>query len=125
MADELKQSLSITFQKGNGRKLEIAYGPKKITVSGTVSIQGMQVSVATSEEAIPLGEVTAAGALLIVKNMDDTNYVEIRDATGSSNDVVKLPAGEMAMFRFGSDVTAPYWIANTGACLVEYTLIPA
>lgn len=125
MANELQITVAVKYQKGNSRTLDETYGPKKVTVSGNPAILGAIVSVGTSEEVIPLAEVTAAGALMFGKNLDDTNYIEIRDATGAANDVVKVGPGEPFCFRFGSDVTAPYWIANTAACLVEYTLISA
>jgi hypothetical protein len=82
-------------------------------------------SVATTEAALNLAGLTAAGALFIGKNLDETNYLEIRTGTGASNDAVKLLAGEACCFRFGSDITAPYVIANTAACLLEYRIVPA
>lgn len=81
-----------------------------------------KVSVGTSEEAIPLGEVTTLGWACF-RNRDATNYVEIRSATGSANDIIKIPPGGVALFHFGSDVTAPYWIANTAACQCEYFIV--
>jgi len=123
VADELTISMSISYQSGNSPRLSWALASKKITVAGT-AVGGLSVSVGTAEEVIPLGEVTAAGALIAVENLDDTNYIEIRDATGAANDVVRLNAREGAVFRFGSDVTAPYWIANTAAVRVWYMLIP-
>jgi len=80
-----------------------------------------KISVGTSEEAIPLGEVTSLG-WAVFKNLDTTNYVELRSASGAANDIIKLKAGEGCAFRFGSDVTAPYLIANTAACQVEYKI---
>jgi len=81
-----------------------------------------KVSVGTSEEAIPLGEVTALGWAGF-KNLDVTNYVEIRFVTGAGNDHVKVPPLGVAIFHFGSDVTAPFLIANTAACQVEYLIV--
>ena len=124
MAKELKITITTEYQKGNSTTLSRTLGPKKITVAGNPRA-GNIVSVGTSEEVIPLGEVTAAAAMIVGKNLDDTNYIEIRDASGASNDVVQVKAGESFCFRFGSDVTTPYWIANTAACLVEYDLYPA
>lgn len=124
MANELTVSVSVEYQKGNSPSVAFAKTGKKINVSGNPAT-GLIVSVGTSEEAIPLGEVTAAGAMMVGENLDDTNYIEIRDATGASNDIIKVGPREPFLFRFGSDVTAPYWIANTAACLVYYNLYPA
>lgn len=123
MANELTMGASLSYQKGNSPTIDWSKSGKKVTVSGNTYTMAT-VSVGTSEEAIPLAEVTAAGALMAVENLDDTNYIEIRDATGASHDVIRVGPREPALFRFGSDVTAPYWIANTAACLVQYILIP-
>jgi hypothetical protein len=45
-------------------------------------------------------------------------------ATGASNDHVRLDARGVAFFKFGSDVTAPYVIANTAEVLVKYKIWP-
>lgn len=125
MANEMTITISITYQKGNSGKVEWVLGPKKMTISGDTATFGQIVSIGTSEEAIPLGETVAAGAWIVGLNLDDTNYFEIRDATGAGNDVVKVPAGEPFAYRFGSDVTAPFWVANTAATKVRFALIPA
>jgi hypothetical protein len=82
-----------------------------------------KVSVATSEQAMNLGGVTAALAEIFIVNRDESNYVELRSASGAGNDVVRLAPGRPALFQFGSDITAPYLIANTAACVVEYVLV--
>lgn len=125
MANELTLGVSVSYSKLAGDDITFSVSGVQRTVSGDPLIGMQKVSVGTSEEAIPLGEVTAAGALMCGQNLDYTNYIEIRDATGASNDVIKVPPREPFLFRFGSDVTAPYWIANTGACLVRYLLIPS
>jgi hypothetical protein len=75
-------------------------------------------SVGTSEEAILLGDV-APGGYWFVQNMDATNFVELRQATGAG-DFLKLLAGEWAIFRTSADATAPFAIADTGACNVRF-----
>jgi len=124
MANELTLTAAVAYQKGNSEELSWAVNGRQVNVSGDALIGLQIVSVGTSEEAIPLGEVTAAGALLFGQNLDDSNYIEIRHATGSGNDVVKVGPREPFLFRFGSDVSAPYWIANTAACKVRYGLVP-
>ena len=123
MANELQYTITGEYQKGNSIKSSFGGTKIKKSISGNTKLGGT-VSVATSEEAIPIGEVTAAGAFIWVKNLDDTNYIELRTATGASNDAVKVPAGKEVAFYWGSDVSAPYWIANTAACLVEWQMYP-
>lgn len=79
-------------------------------------------NVGITEEALLLGDGGSIGYVLL-KNLDSTNFVEIRTGTGATK-FVKLLAGEIALFRFGSGVTAPYVIADTAACDLEITLIP-
>ena len=59
-----------------------------------------------------------------MQNLDATNFVEIRDATGTGN-LVKLLAGDPPfVFRLSADATAPYAIADTGTCNVRFLLFP-
>jgi hypothetical protein len=78
-------------------------------------------NVGITEEALKLGEVTALGWFFF-RNLDLTNYVELRHATGAANDIIKVPPRGFAMFHWGSDVSAPFAIANTAACQCEYLL---
>lgn len=80
-------------------------------------------AIGTSEEAIDLGEVTSLGWIIAI-NLDNTNYVELRLGTGASNDMIKLPAkGGCAVFHAGSDMTAPFAIANTASCNVAFLIL--
>ena len=124
MANELQLGASVFFVKNDGAAIDWSKSGILRTVAGNAHVGAQVVSVGTSEEVIPLGEVTAAKALIFGQNLDYTNYIEIRYATGASFDVVYVGPREPFMFRFGTDVTAPYWIANTAAVLVQYGLIP-
>ena len=87
--------------------------------SGTKFTKHIQ-SIGTSEEAIDLGEITTLGWFLAV-NLDNTNYVELRTGTGASNDFAKLVAkGGLCLLHWGSDISAPFAIANTAACRVAF-----
>lgn len=117
MANELTVSCSGRFSK-SGREISKSYSGIQIDVSGDKVTQLIQ-EIGTSEEALDIGDVGTAGYLLL-KNLDDTNYVTIRPGAGET-DLVKLKAGEVAMFRLALD--GPYAIADTAACDVELTLI--
>lgn len=123
MANELIYTITGEYQKGNSIKETFGGSKVKKSVSGNVKLGGI-VSVGTSEEVIPIGEVTAAKAFMWVKNLDDTNFIELRSATGASNDVIYCPPGKEIAFYWGTDVTAPYWIASTAAVLVEWKMYP-
>ena len=118
MANELTVSCSVRFSK-SGREHDKAYGGLQIDVTGTNVICNTQ-TVGTSEEALVVGDVGTAG-YMIIKNLDATNYVTLRASTGAA-DTVKLKAGEVAMYRLAAN--APFAIANTAPCDVEYLLFP-
>lgn len=79
-------------------------------------------TVGTSEEAVNLGDLSGVTlGYAWFKNLDATNFVQIKTAT-SGTLMVKLKPGEAASFRFGSGITAPYIIADTASCRVEYVI---
>lgn len=87
--------------------------------SGTKTTKHIQ-AVGTSEEAIDLGEIATLGYFMAI-NLDNTNYVELRSATGAGNDIIRLDAkGGLCLLRWGSDVTAPFAVANTASCNVLF-----
>ena len=123
MANELSYSVAFTFQKGNLKELSKALiGLVKNIATGTPFYNAPSIGI--TEEALALGDVTPAKAFYLFYNTDDTNYVEIRMGTGATLDMIYLPPKGAAMGFFGSDVTAPYAIANTAACVIEVVLIP-
>ena len=118
MANELTVStLTVSFTKANVGSVTVTPTALSITVSGTQFMDNVQ-TVGTSEEAILLGDV-APGGYWFVQNMDATNFVELRAATGAA-DFIKLLAGEWAIFRTSADATAPFAIADTGSCNVRF-----
>lgn len=78
-------------------------------------------NIATSEEAINLGEATAPGYAIFI-NRDATNYIELKVATSGAI-FAKLKAGECCLLRLGSGAQVPYAIANTAACQLEYLIL--
>jgi hypothetical protein len=117
MANELTVSCSLKFAK-SGREISKSYSGIQVTVSGDAWVAGIQ-NIGTSEEAIDLGDVGTPG-FFIGKNLDATNFLSLRPGTGDDN-MVKMKAGEPALFRM--EATAPFAIANTAACDLEYLLI--
>jgi len=116
MANELTLNLNINFAKGNVRE-NVAPGALTFTVSGTKIVRAVQ-SIGTTDEVLALGEISSLGYLYI-RNNDTTNYVEV--GVDGTNYVVKLKAGEIALFRV--DGSAIHAKANTAACSCEYLLI--
>lgn len=124
MADESTLTVAHSYSDENGVSLA-NFGVADLGIdAGALTPSDKVVTIATSESAIDLDGLTAAGALFMGVNLDDTNYIEIRMASGASNDHVQVKAGEPCVFRFGSDVTAPYWIANSASVKFRYRLVP-
>lgn len=119
MANEIQLSVALAAAKG-GIEEALKLLNAVFSMTGT-RMKSETVSVGTSEEAIPLGECGSAGWFM-AWNHDAANFVELRVATGGTK-FAKMRAGEPCIFRWGSGISAPFWIADTGACLVEYLLI--
>jgi hypothetical protein len=121
MADEITVSASLAYEDSEDSDEILQIADVLFDITTKKYIKHKQ-NVGTSEEAMDLGELTTLGWCIIL-NRDATNYIEVRMATGAGNDHIKVPAGGAAVFHFGSDVTAPFLIANTAACQVEYLLL--
>lgn len=118
MASELTLSgLTVAFAKSNVPSVNFTAGSLSITVSGTQIMDNVQ-AVTTAEVAINLGDV-ATGGYWFVQNMDPTNFVTLRSATGVTG-LIKLLPGEWAIFRTNAGAAAPYAIADTATCNVRF-----
>lgn len=120
MADELTLTLKVSYSKNGVTLAPADVSNKKITISGNAAKHFVQ-NIGTTEEAIDLGDVTTGG-WWFAWNRDSTNWVEIRVGTGGA-DFVRLEAGEFFAGRLSPDNAAPYAIADTAACNVEFLII--
>lgn len=123
MASELTYSASVSYTRGNFAALARSISALGITVSSDPLSFGV-LSVLVTEVAIPLNGVTVGSSVAWFKNLDATNYIEIRTATGAVK-FLRLSAGEAWPLRLGSGISAPYAIATGGTCLLEYVLFSA
>jgi len=117
MANEAIVSVSLQFKKGNVDHT-LSDAAKTFDVTGTRYIRAVQ-NVGTSEEALDMGDITDPGWAYF-RNLDSSNYVEIRAATGDTA-CIRINAGESCCFRLIA--TAPFVIANTGAIDLEYMIV--
>jgi hypothetical protein len=118
MANELSLVASASQTK-NGATYAASY-TKTVDVSGNTPVANVQ-SIGTSDETLALGEISSLG-WMIAKNLDATNFIQIGHTSGTYS--IKLKAGEFCSFRIGSGMTAIHAIADTGACLLQYLLLP-
>lgn len=113
MANEIAIRFSGTLENGSARDTFNIGGQKQID-QAAAGIDGGIVSVATSETTISFSRLTTAG-LLLIQNLDETNYIEFGpDSTGLVK-IGKLKPGEFAFLRLAASVTLKA-IANTAAC---------
>ena len=117
MSQEIAYNLNLVYAKGSVEGIPIDVTNNTIDVAGSRFVHQVQL-IGTAEEAISLGELASLGVAAF-KNLDETNYIEIRVATGGVK-FLKLLPGEVWPCRLGSGVTAPFAIANTAACYLEY-----
>lgn len=116
MADELTIDATVTYADADGVTDTLSIAALEVTL-GVKVFSHQKILVATSEQAVNITGITTLGYAMFI-NRDETNFVEIRTGTGATK-FIKLEAGEVALFRFGSGITAPFIIADTAACLVE------
>jgi hypothetical protein len=123
MANEINMTMALTLANGDLDSMTIPARTLAITqnTAAPVRVAGTQI-IGTTEEALTVTDLTTPGVCYL-RNRNATNYVEIGvvpDATFYP--LIKLKAGEMAMFRITGSVT-PYAKANTGACIVERVIL--
>lgn len=122
MANELTTTVTLFFSdKVSGVDETTGQTNLQRSVSTKRPFRTVQ-NIGTSEEAITLGD---GGTIkeLYLRNLDATNYVEIKTATGGII-FAKLLPGEDMMVRLGSGAQAPFAIANTAAVNVEVMAVP-
>jgi len=120
MANEIVVSGTLRYEDATGAEDNLDFADLSATLLFTRFNKCIHF-VGTTEEAMKLGEVVTPGWCLI-KNLDATNYVEIRTGTGGTK-MLKIAAGKSAgPFYFGSGVTAPYIIADTAEVKVVYLI---
>lgn len=121
-AIQVTASLVYTNLPQNISAQTLSAGPSLFSIAGKNYAGGtMAVPTTSGGTAIPLASLGSLGWAMF-KNNDSTNYVDILVAT-SSTDVLRLYPGEVALFRFGSGITAPAAIAHTATVLLQYLIL--
>ena len=119
MSNEITLYASIKASKGETVISKIV-SALKVDWAGNRFVHNRQ-SVGITEEALDLGDISTGGLFLAI-NQDGVNFVELRAGTGLT-DFVRLNAGEFCLFRMSGDAAAPFAIAATAACALEYFLL--
>ena len=119
MADEIRVFMKVTLTNGY-LKNDFESGQLAID-QATQGLHATVVSVGTSEEDMPVGDVATPGVLCI-RNLDATNYITYGPkSAGSMVAVGRLEPGDAALLRLDPAATIR-WIANTAACKIQMAL---
>lgn len=128
MANEITISVSLAYE--DDLKEESISIEDIIKSSSAQKFIRHTQTIAITEEAIVLGEITSPTYCLF-RNLDPTNFVELRVATSGAKfarldpDTNSDGKGGIALLRLGSGAQVPYAIADTAPCEIEYFLIMA
>lgn len=112
MANEINYTVNLVARKG-GAVVNPGALSETLSMTGDDMIQTTQV-IGTSAEAVGFGEIAGAPAVVVVKNLDATNYVTV-GFTNPPTEIKILPGGAMLVTPAAA---ALYAIANTAACRV-------
>lgn len=121
MAQEIKITTSLTFAKAKvlQKNMQATFQP---TWTGTNYKQGTQAIPTTAGgTALDVAGLANVGVAYF-QNNDATNPVDIMDAV-SGHTILHLLAGEAAVIRFPTTVTAPAAIATGGTVQLEFVIL--
>lgn len=116
MASEITIYGDLSYTDSNGVTAELLVDSLIQDVSTKVTLRGQQ-TIATSETPINFGSVSSAG-WLIIKNLDPTNYVDVKTAAAGTI-FAHIPPGGICLLYLGSGVTAPVAVAHTAPCVID------
>ena len=119
MANEVTVGVSLSFTK-SGVTDSLSWSDLKFDVSGSKLTHVVHEITVAADDLLDIGDITTPG-FMIVRNLDDTNFVTIGGAASLATQTIKLKAGECALFRHAG--TAPVASADTAAVNIEYLLI--
>ena len=118
MSNELSIYAGLIFNK-NGASV-IANESASVDISGNDVVSDTQ-NIGTSAETISLPSDVSGVGYLLVKNLDDSNYITLGPT--AEDDLVRVDAGEFAFFRIA--VLPVYVRADTAAVKIQKTFIKA
>ncbi len=121
MAQELSLGATATYEDAFGVTAEIDI-PSLLVTLGTKKVLHTIQSVGLAQEALVLGDITTP-CLLVLVNRDDTNFVNVKVATGGAIFATLDPDNVYwCIVPLGSGAQAPFAIADTAQCDVEIFL---
>ncbi len=120
MANEVTFSVSLKATKGNATVNNTAN--LIASMSGTDMIQATQ-NIGTTAELVSFGDITGAPQLVMIRNLDSTNFVELGGDSGLTVFKTKIAAGGACLFTPSSATL--YAKADTAAVSILVIAVEA
>jgi hypothetical protein len=120
MANEISKTIRITATK-NGASVSYS-STEREDMAGDNMISSVQ-SIGTTSELVGFGEITGAPGLVVIKNLDPTNFVEFGGDSGLTVFKLKVLAGKDQMVRLESATL--YGKADTAEVKIQVTAVEA
>ena len=120
MANELSYQLSLSARKSGATVNHTVQGRSNMT--GDDMIQTTQV-IGTTAEVISFGEISGAPQMVLIENLDATNFVEIGGDSGLTVFKIKILAGKANLVSLSSGTA--YAKADTAAVRIQIVAIEA
>jgi hypothetical protein len=108
MAQEVSGSGSLSINSNGGQGAGAFNFVADISADGFIA---EEISVATSASAVPVGDITPQS--VFIKNLDDTNFIEVDSANTFDKFPQKIYPGKGVFLA--PETATIYWKANTGA----------
>jgi len=114
MANELYYALELTARKGGAVVSQSTSG--NTTMAGDDMLQGTQV-IGTSSEVVDFAEISGAPSMVLIQNLDATNFVEIGGDSGLTVFKLKILAGKAILISPSS--ATMYAKADTASVRIQ------
>lgn len=120
MANEIYASLNASVNKG-GAAAGISPNFRR-TMAGSDFTNATQV-IGNSPEVIDLGEIADTPSLVVIKNLDDTNFISIGGNSALDTFWIVVSPGEFCAFQPGT--TPMYAVADTADVRIQMLVTKA
>lgn len=117
MADEITVSVSVSATKTGSGSFTTPRFAFQADMAGNNLVGGLTQDIGTSAETIAFGDISGAPAVVVIQNLDTTNFVEIGGDSGLTVFKLKILPGET--YVFASPTTPLYAKADTAAVRIQ------
>ena len=122
MANEVAISeIKLEYEDSDGTTCDLKMAAFEHSVTAKRVYKATQ-KVGTTQEAIGIGELASLGWAFFI-NRDATNYIELKVATSGAIFAKIPPLKSCGPIFMGSGAQAPFAIANTAECKMDYMLV--